>query len=74
MNPLLHESFILKKWEPDFEEGLYFIDLKDGSSLGYDYQAESFSLHNYWNTITDEEADHLITSVGSEWFNENNTL
>ncbi len=66
-NPKLQEPYIMEHWEKDFEEGLYFVDLKDGSSLGYSYTMEEFSLENYWNSISYDEAERLITDIGVDW-------
>ncbi len=63
-HPMLQEPYILENWEKDFEEGLYFVDLKDGSSLGYSYTMEEFSYDNYWNSIPYEEAEKLVKTIG----------
>lgn len=62
--PFLQENYILENWEQDFDKDLYFVDLKNGSSLGYSYTMEEFSLDNYWNSISYEEAEKLVKTIG----------
>jgi hypothetical protein len=52
------------KWEKDFEEGQYFLNLSNGDSLGFDENREEFSLNNYWNVIDDDEVTKLIKKWG----------
>lgn len=60
----LEENYIVNHWERDFEPDTYSIHLANGDSLGYDYAREEFSLNNYWNAITNEEAELLVKEFG----------
>jgi len=43
---------------------LYYCFLKDGSSIGYDSEMQQFSLEDYWNNISQNEADEMIQTIG----------
>lgn len=54
------DEYEKSKWEEDWEEGRYFRTLKNGDNIGYDEGFEEYSLNNYWNVISHEEANKLI--------------
>lgn len=56
MNPLT--------WNEDWEEGQYYITLKNGDNIGFDEDREEYSLNNYWNGIDEVEAKDLINKWG----------
>jgi hypothetical protein len=54
----------MDNWNEDWEEGRFFITLKNGDNIGFDADVEEYSLNNYWNTIGQDEAEELINKWG----------
>jgi hypothetical protein len=56
----LTEDYILKHWEKDCYEDLYFTFTNQGDAIGYCFQNETFTLNNNWNEINQEEVERLL--------------
>lgn len=68
INPL-NEKKLKETWKRDKDESnLYYCFLEDGSSIGYDSELQQFSLEDYWNKISQNEADEMIQTIG--YYNE----